>query len=248
MMTRAPRDRSKPNSIDEATDAYRHHRLADQERPQSQRPRRNPWHFLWRMAHCDGADGASSRPQSRQRTSLAPPTCFWVTTSITTEPSVSATASNMCRAWRPARPNSNSTSTNTTPTTGISRKALSSELDNKYFHGEKPTWNNFVNHPNYDSFWKDQVVNLILKKTTVPNLNVAGWWDQEDYYGPMKIYETLGKTGRRGSQKLRRHRPVASRRMGRRRLEARPHRIRRRPILVLSRKNRSPLVRLLAKG
>src|SRR3984957_7877514 len=68
-----------------------------------------------------------------------------------------------------------------------------SEIDRRYFHGEKPTWNNFVNHPNYDSFWKDQVVNLILKKTTVPNLNVAGWWDQEDYYGPMKIYETLEK-------------------------------------------------------
>ena len=68
-----------------------------------------------------------------------------------------------------------------------------SALDQKYFHGEKPTWNNFVNHPNYDPFWKAQVVNLILKKTTVPNLNVAGWWDQEDYYGPMKIYETLEK-------------------------------------------------------
>ncbi len=68
-----------------------------------------------------------------------------------------------------------------------------SNLDAKYFHGEKPTWNNFVNHPNYDSFWKDQTVNLILKKTTVPNLNVAGWWDQEDYYGPMKIYDELEK-------------------------------------------------------
>ncbi len=68
-----------------------------------------------------------------------------------------------------------------------------SELDAKYFHGEKPTWNNFVNHPNYDEFWKAEAVNLIFKKTTVPNLNVAGWWDQEDYYGPMKIYETLEK-------------------------------------------------------
>jgi uncharacterized protein len=68
-----------------------------------------------------------------------------------------------------------------------------SALDEKYFHSEKPTWNNFVNHPNYDSFWQAQAVNLILKKTTVPNLNVAGWWDQEDYYGPMKIYETLEK-------------------------------------------------------
>jgi putative CocE/NonD family hydrolase len=25
----------------------------------------------------------------------------------------------------------------------------------------------------------------------VPTLNVAGWWDQEDFYGPIKIYETL---------------------------------------------------------
>jgi uncharacterized protein len=69
-----------------------------------------------------------------------------------------------------------------------------SEIDARYFHGEKPTWNNFVNHPNYDSFWQRQAVNLILKKTTIPNLNVAGWWDQEDYYGPMKIYETLEKS------------------------------------------------------
>jgi putative CocE/NonD family hydrolase len=68
-----------------------------------------------------------------------------------------------------------------------------SEIDRQVFHGTKPTWNNFVNHPNYDSFWQSQAVNLILKKTTVPNLNVAGWWDQEDYYGPMKIYETLEK-------------------------------------------------------
>jgi putative CocE/NonD family hydrolase len=68
-----------------------------------------------------------------------------------------------------------------------------SEIDARYFHGEKPTWNNFVNHPNYDSFWQQEAVNLILKKNKVPNLNVAGWWDQEDYYGPMKIYETLEK-------------------------------------------------------
>ncbi|HEV8146779.1 MAG TPA: CocE/NonD family hydrolase [Bryobacteraceae bacterium] len=69
-----------------------------------------------------------------------------------------------------------------------------SEVDKRYFHGEKPTWNNFVNHPNYDSFWQAQAMNLILKKSSVPNLNVAGWWDQEDYYGPLKIYETLEKT------------------------------------------------------
>jgi predicted acyl esterase len=25
----------------------------------------------------------------------------------------------------------------------------------------------------------------------VPTLNVAGWWDQEDFYGPLAIYHAL---------------------------------------------------------
>ena len=27
----------------------------------------------------------------------------------------------------------------------------------------------------------------------MPTLNVAGWWDQEDFYGPVTIYEALQK-------------------------------------------------------
>lgn len=63
----------------------------------------------------------------------------------------------------------------------------------KYFHGKLPTWNDFVAHPNYDTFWQKQAVPPYLGEVTVPNLNVAGWWDQEDFYGPLKIYETLEK-------------------------------------------------------
>ena len=33
-----------------------------------------------------------------------------------------------------------------------------------------------------------------LKKVTVPIIHVAGWWDQEDFYGPVKAYEILEKT------------------------------------------------------
>jgi putative CocE/NonD family hydrolase len=33
-----------------------------------------------------------------------------------------------------------------------------------------------------------------LKEPTVPNLNVAGWWDQEDFYGPMATYARLEKS------------------------------------------------------
>ncbi len=71
-----------------------------------------------------------------------------------------------------------------------------SNANAKYFHGTLPTWNDFVNHPNYDSFWRKQAVwpyLARLHRVPVPNLNVAGWWDQEDFYGPVKIYETLEK-------------------------------------------------------
>jgi len=68
-----------------------------------------------------------------------------------------------------------------------------SNANAKYLHGKLPSWNDFVAHPNYDDFWKKQVFASYMKQTTVPNLNVAGWWDQEDFYGPQKIYELLEK-------------------------------------------------------
>ena len=68
-----------------------------------------------------------------------------------------------------------------------------SNADAKYFHGKIPTWNNFVAHPNYDQFWQQQALVNQLKKVTVPIMHVAGWWDQEDFYGPVKAYEILEK-------------------------------------------------------
>jgi len=68
-----------------------------------------------------------------------------------------------------------------------------SNVNKNHLHGTLPTWNDFVAHPNYDAFWKQQAMPYLLTKPKVPNLNVAGWWDQEDSYGPMKIYEILEK-------------------------------------------------------
>ena len=68
-----------------------------------------------------------------------------------------------------------------------------SNANAKYFHNRLPTWNDFVSHPDYDAFWKRQAFAPWLNRVTVPTLNVAGWWDQEDFYGPLKIYELLEK-------------------------------------------------------
>jgi len=69
-----------------------------------------------------------------------------------------------------------------------------SNADEKYFHGKLPTWNNFVSHPNYDEFWQQQALVNQLKKATIPIMHVGGWWDQEDFYGPVKAYELLEKS------------------------------------------------------
>jgi putative CocE/NonD family hydrolase len=68
-----------------------------------------------------------------------------------------------------------------------------SNVNTKYLHGKIPTWNDYVAHPNYDAFWQRQTLIPALTQVTVPTLNVAGWWDQEDFYGPVSIYERLEK-------------------------------------------------------
>ena len=68
-----------------------------------------------------------------------------------------------------------------------------SVANTRHFHDKIPTWNDFAHHPNYDPFWRKQAVARFLTRPKVPTLNVAGWWDQEDFYGPLKIYETWEK-------------------------------------------------------
>ena len=68
-----------------------------------------------------------------------------------------------------------------------------SNVNALFFHGKIPTWNDFVAHPDYDAFWKKQTVIPHLREVAVPTLNVAGWWDQEDFFGPLQIYAALEK-------------------------------------------------------
>ena len=72
-----------------------------------------------------------------------------------------------------------------------------SNANARYFHGNIPTWNDFIAHNSYDEYWKRHAVAYGLKEPTVPNLNVAGWWDQEDFYGPMMTYQRLEKTDKK---------------------------------------------------
>ncbi len=66
-------------------------------------------------------------------------------------------------------------------------------INERYLKGTIPTWNDYVAHPDYDEFWKRQTMIPSIREAKVPTLNVAGWWDQEDFYGPVRIYDALEK-------------------------------------------------------
>jgi uncharacterized protein len=63
-----------------------------------------------------------------------------------------------------------------------------SNINARYLFRKIPFWNSIVEHPDYDQFWKDEAWVGQLHGATVPNLNVAGFWDQEDPWGPWQIY------------------------------------------------------------
>jgi len=64
-----------------------------------------------------------------------------------------------------------------------------SNINARYLHGSIPYWNDSVKHPDYDEFWKKEAWVNQLHASTVPNLNVAGFWDQEDPSGPWQIFK-----------------------------------------------------------
>ena len=62
-----------------------------------------------------------------------------------------------------------------------------------YFHGTIPTWNNFVAHPSYDSFWETNSTLAYVKYPAIPQLHVGGYYDQEDLNGPQLMYGAMEK-------------------------------------------------------
>ena len=68
-----------------------------------------------------------------------------------------------------------------------------SKMNKKYFNGRVPAWEDFIEHPNYDEYWQRRNMLQYLDNIKHPVLNVAGWFDAEDFYGPMSIYQEIEK-------------------------------------------------------
>ena len=64
-------------------------------------------------------------------------------------------------------------------------------IDEKYFDGDVIAWNDFMEHGTYDDYWQRRNALLHLDGIDHAVLNVAGWFDTEDFYGPMSVYRTI---------------------------------------------------------
>jgi putative CocE/NonD family hydrolase len=75
-------------------------------------------------------------------------------------------------------------------------------VNEKYFKGKIPTWNNFIQHPNYDAFWqKNSPLNYVLY-AQIPQLHVGGYYDQEDINGPQQMYSHMEKKDNAGNNHI----------------------------------------------
>ncbi len=54
-----------------------------------------------------------------------------------------------------------------------------------------PTARIFLTQPAYTSFWQEMAVERRLNRVEVPTLEVGGYWDQEDMWGPQAEYAAL---------------------------------------------------------
>lgn len=67
------------------------------------------------------------------------------------------------------------------------------EVNQKLLGGEARYWQEIVDHPNYDEFWRGRSLWKFMNNVKCAVLNVGGWYDAEDPVGPFHIYRAVEK-------------------------------------------------------
>ncbi|WP_184547363.1 CocE/NonD family hydrolase [Mucilaginibacter sp. FT3.2] len=63
----------------------------------------------------------------------------------------------------------------------------------RYMGDSMKFWNELMAHPNYDEFWKAMNIRPHLKNITPATMTVGGFFDAEDCFGALHVYEALEK-------------------------------------------------------
>jgi putative CocE/NonD family hydrolase len=71
-----------------------------------------------------------------------------------------------------------------------------------YFKATNRYWDDQVDHPNYDQYWKSRNISAHMKNVRCAVLTVGGWFDAEDLVGPRKIFHSIAQFNPGISNKL----------------------------------------------
>jgi len=64
----------------------------------------------------------------------------------------------------------------------------------RYFHSAIPFWNELMEHGTYDAYWQARNLLPHIRDIRPAILTVGGWFDAEDFYGPLHIFKTIERT------------------------------------------------------
>ncbi|HEU5162475.1 MAG TPA: CocE/NonD family hydrolase, partial [Thermoanaerobaculia bacterium] len=70
-----------------------------------------------------------------------------------------------------------------------------SGVNEKYYKNRIAFWNEVVEHPDYDAFWKARNLPQHLRAIKPAVMTVGGWFDAEDLYGALETYEAAEEQG-----------------------------------------------------
>ncbi|HOQ45545.1 MAG TPA: CocE/NonD family hydrolase [Bryobacteraceae bacterium] len=64
-------------------------------------------------------------------------------------------------------------------------------ITSRHFNGRVPFWEELLRHDTYDEFWKSRNVLPHLERIKPAMMTVGGWFDAEDLYGALAVYESI---------------------------------------------------------
>jgi hypothetical protein len=70
---------------------------------------------------------------------------------------------------------------------------LGSTAATRQFTKEVAFWNEMLDHPNYDAFWQARNLRPQLQAVQPAVLTVGGWFDAENLFGALQVFQTLGR-------------------------------------------------------
>lgn len=63
-------------------------------------------------------------------------------------------------------------------------------LETRYIKGQMPYWVELMDHPNFDAYWKARSLPEHFRDVKCAVLTVGGWFDAEDLYGALNLYQS----------------------------------------------------------